>query len=73
MSEKRPKNHLLNLFAPELFSAHSREELTENLRARAERFYQEASLEEIIELTHLVESLLEARGLLPGQGPRQSH
>jgi hypothetical protein len=71
VSEKQPKNRLLDLFAPELFSAQSREELMENLRARAERFYQEASLEEIIELTHLVESLLEARGLLPGQGPRQ--
>ena len=73
MSEKQPKNHLRDLFTPELFSARSREELMENLRARAERFYQEASLEEIIELTHLVESLLEARGLLPGQGPRQIH
>lgn len=73
MSEKQPKNHLQDLFAPELFSAQSREELMENLRARADRFYQEASLEDIIKLTHLVESLVEARGLLPGQGPRQIH
>lgn len=73
MSEKKPKNHLPDLFAPELFSAQSRGEFMKNLRARAERFYQEASLEEIIQLTRLVESLLPARGLVPKQGPRQIH
>ncbi len=73
VSEKKPKDKLLDLFAPELFSAQSREELMEGLRARAERFYQEASIEEIIELTRLVESLLKARGLLRKQGPRQIH
>ena len=67
VSEKRPKDHLLDLFAPKLFSAQSREELMEKLRARAERFYHEASLDEIVQLTQLVESLLEARGLLPRQ------
>lgn len=43
----------------------------EKLRAKAERFYQEASLEEIVQLTRLVESLFEARRLLPKQGAHQ--
>ena len=73
VSEQKPKNKLMDLFAPELLSAQSREELMEKLRARTERFYHEASLDEIMQLMQLVESLLEARGLLPRQEPRQIH
>jgi hypothetical protein len=72
MSEKKRKNNLPDLLAPESLSPQSGEGLIESLRARAERFYQEASLEEIIQLGGLVESLLETRGLLP-KGPHQIH
>jgi hypothetical protein len=67
VSEQKPKNNVLDSFAPELSSAQSREKSMENLRARAERFYQEASLDEIVQLTQLVESLLEARGCFRGK------
>jgi hypothetical protein len=68
---KKPENKLLDLFAPELLSAPSREQMTSELRARAERLYHEASVEEIIEATRLVEELLEARGVLPKKGSTQ--
>lgn len=73
VSEKKPENRLLDLFAPEVFSAQSCEQLMKDLRARAERFYQQARLSEIIEARRLIESLLEARGLLPQRVSSQIH
>lgn len=73
VSEKQPKDNLLDSFPRELYFAQSHKELIDNLRSRAERFNQEASVEEILRLTRLVESLLEARGFLSKQGPRQIH
>jgi hypothetical protein len=73
LSEKKPENRLLDLFAPELSSAQSRQQLMNDLRTRAERFYEEAALEEIIEARRAIESLLEARGLLPQRASSQIH
>ena len=64
MSDEKPKNGLLDLFAPELFSAPSREQLINELRARAERFYQQATLEQIIEARRLIEALKSPRSAL---------
>lgn len=61
VSDEKPENRPLDLFAHELFSAQSREQLLNDLRARAERFYEEATLEEIIEAARVIESLLQAR------------
>ena len=73
MSDEKPKNRLLDLFAPELFSAQSREQLVNELRGRAERFYQQATLEQIIEARRLIEALLKARGVLPKEESKQAH
>jgi len=73
VSDEKPENRLLHLFAPELFSAQSREQLVDGLRARADRFYQQATLEEIIEARRLIELLLEARGLLAQRASSQAH
>jgi hypothetical protein len=64
VSEKKPENRLVDLFALELFSAQARQQLMNDLRTRAERFYEETTLEEIIEGRRFIESFLEARGLL---------
>ncbi len=55
-------------FTSESFSAAGlREQVVKELRVRIERFCEQASPEEIIELTRIVRSLLAARGLLPEQ------
>ena len=73
MSDEKPENRLLDLFAHELFSAQSREQLVNELRVRAERFYQQATPEQIIEAKQLVEALLKARGVLPKEESKQMH
>ena len=48
----------------------SREKLVNELRARVEKFYERASVEEIREIELVVRSLLAARGLLPEQASK---
>lgn len=65
---KKPENQPPDCFVEESFSANGlREELVKELRVRAEKFYERASLEEIMEAQLVVRSLLAARGLLPEQ------
>ena len=61
-------------FTSESFSvAGSREPVVKELRARAERFCEQAGLEQIIEATLIIRSLLAARCLLPEQTSKQIH
>jgi hypothetical protein len=74
MSEKKSDNRTLDFFeADEFCSAESRERLVPELRAKAERFYEQASPEQIIEAAMIVRSLLAGRGLLPEQTSKQIH
>ena len=71
MSDKKIENKLADCFTQESFSGNgSREKLVDELRVRAERFYERATLEEIREITLVVKSLLAARGLLPEQASK---
>jgi hypothetical protein len=66
MSEKKPENPLPDSVESEPFcDAGPRERLVRELRTRAERFYEQASLEQIVEATLIIRSLLAPRGLLP--------
>ena len=72
VSENKPENRLLDLLASNC-SGQFHEQLMNELRARAEWFCQQATPEEIIEVRRLIESLLEARGLLPQRASIQIH
>ncbi len=67
------KKKVLGLFEHELpgmpFRSHG--EMVRELKARAERFYEEVSLEEISQFTRMVEAIMEARGMLPANRPQQ--
>ena len=50
----------------------SREQAVGKLRPAAERFYDQASLEQVLEMELFIRTLLAGRGLLPEQGQRAS-
>ena len=49
----------------------SHEQMVRELKARAERFYEEASLEEMSQFTRMVEAIMQARGMLAVKGSSQ--
>ena len=74
MSDNKPENRTPDSVASEPFcDAQSRERLVQELRTRAERFCEQASLEQIIEATLIIRSLLTTRRLLPEQASNQIH
>ena len=72
MSDEKPEKKkseapfVHELLAPPL---QFRGQIVNELRRRAERFYEEASLEEIIKLTMTVEAITEKHGMLSGLDP----
>jgi hypothetical protein len=74
MSEKKSENPTPDSVESEpVCGAGSRERLVEELRTRSDRFYEQASLEQIIQATLIIQSLLVARGLVPEQASKQIH
>lgn len=74
MSEKKTENPTPDSVGGEPFSGvGSRKHLGKELRTRAERFYEQASLEQILQATLIIRSLLAARGPLPEQASKQIH
>lgn len=71
MSSKKPDDKPPDRFTQDSFSGNGlREELVRGLRARAEKFYERATVEQIVEAESVVRSLLAARGLLPEQASK---
>jgi hypothetical protein len=69
--KKKPENKLPDCFVQESFSGNGlREELIKELRIKVEKFYERASLEQIMEAECMVRSRLAARGLLPEQASK---
>jgi hypothetical protein len=71
VSRKKPEKHPSDCFVQDSFSGNGlREEPVNELRAKAEKFCERASLEQIMEAQLIVRSLLAARGLLPEQASK---
>jgi hypothetical protein len=75
ISEKKSENPTPDSVGGEPFSGvvEGREHLVMELRTRAERFYEQARLEQIMQATLIIRPLLGARGPLPEQASKQIH
>jgi hypothetical protein len=74
MSEKNSENPTPDSVRGEPFcGVEGREHLVMELRTRAERFYEQARLEQIMQATLIIRPLLAATGPLPEQASKQIH